>query len=268
MLTYPNIDPVIIAIGPLAIRWYSLAYIAGVLSGWWLLGRVDRRAKRAVMTDALREDIVVYAIVGIILGGRIGYILFYNFSFFIENPMAMLRVWEGGMSFHGGLLGTIVAFALLSKKHKAPFVQVMDRIAIVTPIGLFFGRLANFINGELYGRVTDSPFGMVFPHGGDLPRHPSQLYEAGLEGLALGLVLWVVWRCRGLDAIGRMSGMFLLGYGIARFMVEFAREPDAQLGLLAAHMSMGQWLCVPMIVYGGWLVVASVKRKVVDVVAS
>lgn len=267
MLTYPQIDPVIIAIGPLAIRWYSLAYIAGILLGWWLLKNVDLRATRKVITDVLREDVVVWAIAGVILGGRIGYVLFYNFSFFMQEPMAILRVWEGGMSFHGGLIGVTAAFALLARKHKVPFVDFMDRVALVTPVGLFFGRIANFINGELYGRVTDSPFGMVFPHGGELPRHPSQLYEAGLEGLVLGLVLWCVWRARGLDAVGRISGVFLLGYGCARFVVEFAREPDAQLGLLAAQMSMGQWLCVPMIAFGGWLVLTSAKRKVSDVVA-
>ena len=267
MLTFPQIDPVLIAIGPLAIRWYSLAYIAGILGGWWLLGRVDARSKRPMLSEALREDIVVWAIGGIILGGRIGYILFYNLPYFLHDPAAMLKVWEGGMSFHGGLLGILIAFWLLARKHRVSFFELMDRIALVTPIGLFFGRIANFINGELFGRVTDSAFGMVFPHGGALPRHPSQLYEAGLEGIVLGLVLWSVWRLRGLDAVGRLGGLFLAGYGVCRFVVEFAREPDAQLGLLAAQMSMGQWLCVPMIIYGGWLALSSSRRKVADVVA-
>jgi phosphatidylglycerol---prolipoprotein diacylglyceryl transferase len=267
MLSYPHIDPVLISVGPLAIRWYSLAYIAGILGGWWLLGRVDARSKRPMLSPALRDDIVVWAIGGIILGGRIGYILFYNLPYFLHEPTAILKVWEGGMSFHGGLLGVLIAFGLLARKHKVNFFELMDRIALVTPIGLFFGRLANFINGELFGRVTDSPFGMVFPYGGALPRHPSQLYEAGLEGVVLGVVLWLAWRAYALDAVGRLGGLFLAGYGVCRFVVEFAREPDAQLGLLALQMSMGQWLCVPMIAYGTWLVSTSSRRKVSDVVA-
>lgn len=260
LLAYPHIDPVLVHLGPLAIRWYSLAYIAGVIGGYWWVGKLDKRSVQPMLSDAQREDIVVWAIVGIILGGRLGYIFFYNFAYFLENPADMLKVWEGGMSFHGGLVGVITSFFLFARKHKLRFLPLMDRIACVTPIGLFFGRLANFLNGELYGRVTDVPWAMIFPHGGELPRHPSQLYEAGAEGALLFVLLLILFNKTLGKYHGLLGGAFLAGYGCFRFLIEYAREPDAQLGLLFSFISMGQILCLPMIAIGAWLMISSKSR--------
>lgn len=268
-MDFPAIDPIALEIGPLAIRWYALAYVAGILLGQWYVGWLDRRhapspqpspargegENRPILTAKIRDDLVLYAVLGIILGGRLGYVLFYNTAYYLDHPADILKLWQGGMAFHGGLVGVIAAFYLLARKHGIRWLALMDLIAAAAPIGLFFGRLANFVNGELYGRVTTAPWGMVFPQGGPLPRHPSQLYEAGLEGLALGVLLFVLaTRTRALTRPGLLSGLFLIGYGLARFAVECVREPDAQLGTLALGLSMGQMLCVPMLAVGSWLV--------------
>lgn len=262
LLTFPTIDPVIFQIGPIALRWYSLAYMIGIVGGWWYLGVLDRCTSPFFTTEQ-RDDVILWAIAGVILGGRFGYVLFYNFGYFVQNPMEIVQVWQGGMSFHGGVIGVTLAFWLYARRNAMHWVPLMDRIACVTPIGLFFGRIANFINGELYGRTTDAYFGMVFPSGGALPRHPSQLYEAALEGLVVGLILWFMATQRhALGFAGRCSGIFLSGYGISRFMVEYVREPDAHLGFIFASFSMGQLLCIPMIACGVWLIIRSAKQPV------
>lgn len=252
MLTYPNIDPVALEIGPLLIRWYALAYLAGILIGWVYIKWLDACQPQPLLQKKQLDDLMIWGIAGIILGGRLGYVLFYNFPYFAENPAEIIEIWRGGMSFHGGMLGVIIMFYLFSRKEKISFLRLIDLIAAAAPIGLFFGRLANFINGELYGRVTGSPFGMVFPHGGPEPRHPSQLYEAALEGFLLFLVLFYCARFTKLleNRPGTIGAIFLIGYGLARFTVEFFREPDAQLGFLALGFSMGQWLSLPMMLAG------------------
>ncbi len=262
MLTYPEIDPIALQLGPLAIRWYALAYISGILLGMTYMSHLLKRMADPPLEKKQLEDLLLWSVLGIILGGRIGYVLFYNLPFYLEHPQEIVQVWHGGMAFHGGMAGLILAFFLYTKRHGKPFLPVMDLAAAAAPIGLFFGRLANFINGELYGRVTDAPLGMVFPGGGDLPRHPSQLYEAGLEGLLLFLTIFLLVRyARALEKPGLLGGVFLAGYGLARFTVEWFREPDAQLGLLSLGLSMGQWLSVPMILLGGYLIIRATRRE-------
>lgn len=262
MLTYPHIDPVLLEIGPLAIRWYSLSYLAGILIGWRYLLKLDTDK---LMSARLREDIVLWAVCGVVLGGRIGYVLFYNGGYFLQNPLEALKIWEGGMSFHGGMLGVIVAFYLMCRVHKISYWQLMDRVACVTPIGLFLGRIANFINGELYGRAAspDFPLAMVFPQDPEqLPRHPSQLYEAALEGLVLFLLLNLVFHytnARRYPAV--LSGLFLAGYAVARSLAEAFREPDAHLGFILGQVTMGQVLCLPMLAVGITLIAYGSRRK-------
>jgi phosphatidylglycerol:prolipoprotein diacylglycerol transferase len=260
MLTFPEFNPVAVSIGPLAIRWYALAYMAGFLLGWRYCLKLAE-SNPAGPAPKLFDDFLTWAIIGVILGGRLGYILFYNAEAYAAEPLEMLKVWHGGMSFHGGMMGVITAAFVFAKKHKIRFFAFMDILACVTPIGLGLGRLANFVNGELYGRVTNVPWAVAFPRGGYLPRHPSQLYEAGLEGLVLFLILYVValnpkWRARP----GILSGVFLLGYGLFRFLVEFVREPDQQLGFLYAGATMGQILCVPMMMFGLYLIMRAEHR--------
>lgn len=253
--TFPEFDPVAIAIGPLAIRWYALAYMAGLLGGWYILRRLSRNQKSPI--SALQIDqLLNWVLFGVIIGGRLGYVIFYKPLTYLSDPASILRIWEGGMSFHGGFLGVVFAVSLFARRHRIPLWALSDLIALVAPLGLFFGRLANFINGELYGRVTNAPIGMIFPQAGPLPRHPSQLYEAGLEGLLLGLILWGAWRAKWHQkSPGILVGLFLAGYGIARFIVEFAREPDHHLGLSAFFsLSQGQLLSLPMIVVGLFLI--------------
>lgn len=260
MLTFPDISPVAFEIGPLSVRWYALAYVVGILLAQRYLRWLDDRSAPPMLVEKAREDLIIYGVVGIILGGRLGYVLFYNAQYYLHNIAEVTHIWQGGMSFHGGLIGVLVAFTLFARRFKLHWLSLMDRIAMTAPIGLFFGRLANFVNGELYGRVTEVPWGMVFPHGGPMPRHPSQIYEAGLEGLLLGVVMWLLGtRTKALKYQGIMAGTFALGYGLARFVVEFFREPDVQLGTLALGLSMGQWLCVPMLLIGGGLMLAATR---------
>lgn len=256
VLAYPQIDPVLITIFGVPVRWYSLAYLGGLLLGWWWARRVAVRL--AVPVTRLQiDDFLMWATFGVILGGRLGYVLFYKPMTYLSDPMAILRLWDGGMSFHGGLLGVVLAVILFCRKNRISLFRFSDMIATVAPIGLLLGRLANFINGELWGRAADLPWAMVFPYDPlQVARHPSQLYEAALEGLLLLLVLnFVVWRTSVAQRRpGLVSGLFFIGYGLSRYVVEFAREPDAHLGLLADFISMGQVLSLPMIAFGLWLV--------------
>jgi phosphatidylglycerol:prolipoprotein diacylglycerol transferase len=264
MLHFPDISPVAFTIGPLTVRWYALAYVVGILIAQRYISWLDdRKNTPPILSKTARDDLVLYGVLGIILGGRIGYVMFYNLGYYIHNPVDVLHIWNGGMSFHGGLTGILIAFYFFARRFKLKWLQLMDLLAVATPIGLFFGRLANFVNGELFGRVTDMPWGMIFPNGGPLPRHPSQLYEAGLEGLVLGTILWfLATRTRALKYRGVIGGVFIGGYGLARFTVEFFREPDSQLGTFALGLSMGQLLCIPMLIIGAWLVLTAKKRPV------
>jgi len=247
MLVHPNIDPVAFSIGPLAVRWYGLMYLAGFAGAWWLgMRRISRGA--APITRAQFDDLLFLGVLGVILGGRLGYVLFYKPAHYAAHPTEIFAVWQGGMSFHGGLLGVMAAMAFAAWRHRVDYLRLMDFIAPLVPVGLAAGRLGNFINGELWGRVTDLPWGMVFQGAGPLPRHPSQLYEVALEGIALFALLW--WFSSSPRPRGQVSALFLVGYGVARFIGEFAREPDSFLGFLALGMTMGQWLCLPMIAGG------------------
>ena len=255
MLVAPDINPVALSLGPIKVHWYGLMYVIGFASVWWLAGRRAQRPGSGWTTDQV-ADIVVYGALGAILGGRIGYVLFYNLDVYLANPLAILRVWDGGMSFHGGFTGVMLAMWLWGRKQKKTFFEVADFIAPWAPIGLGAGRIGNFINGELWGRLCDPglPWGMVFRGAGDAPRHPSQVYQFLMEGLLLFVLLWFYARKQGRDYYeGRVSAAFLFGYGIFRFIAEFFREPDAHLGILSLGMSMGQWLCVPMVIGGAWL---------------
>jgi len=259
-LTYPTIDPVLIEVGPFAVRWYALSYIAGILLAWRYMIVLARRSPLGI-TKAHTDDFIVWATLGIVLGGRFGYVLFYKPAYYQEHPLEAFAVWQGGMSFHGGLLGVIFAIWLFSRLRKYPWIAIGDIVACTAPIGLCLGRIANFINGELYGRVTDSPLGMVFPNGGSLPRHPSQLYQAALEGLLLFIVLaWLASRPGIFERRGLLSGVFLTGYGITRPLGELWRQPDAHIGFLAMGSTMGQWLSFPLLLVGIWLIVTSRKK--------
>lgn len=259
MVPFPNIDPVAIHIGNFGVRWYSLAYMAGILLGWWVIARENSRRPLENLTKAALDDMVVWAVLGIVLGGRLGYVFFYKPDYYMQHLSEILHVWEGGMSFHGGLIGTITAFYLFCRKYKIRFLALTDLLSCAAPIGLFFGRVANFINGELFGRVTDANLGMIFPAGGDLPRHPSQLYEATLEGMVLFcIMIFLLKKTDSRSKSGFLSGMFLILYGMARIICEHFREPDAFLGFLYEGTTMGQLLSVPMILIGLYL---SLRKK-------
>ncbi len=260
LLTYPQIDPVLVHLGPLAIRWYALAYIAGLIIGWRYLIQMARRPGSQIGEhDA--DDFLLWATLGVVLGGRLGYILFYQPSLYAAHPARIFEVWQGGMSFHGGLLGVLAALVLFSYRRKLNLLALADMVARVAPIGLFFGRIANFINGELWGRPSEAPWAMVFPTGGPVPRHPSQLYEAGLEGAVLFLVLWLVGRTTRLpEQTGRMAGVFLIGYAAARIVSEFFREPDTFLGFLWFGATMGQLLSIPMAALGLYLLLRPARQ--------
>ena len=256
MLIHPQIDPVALQLGPMAIHWYGLTYLAA-FGLFMLLANARLRHEPIVSVRQPSpwsrndvEDILFLGVMGVVLGGRIGYCLFYKPAYYLANPLEIFAVWQGGMSFHGGLLGVILAMVWYARSRQRPFLQVMDLVAPCVPTGLAAGRLGNFINGELWGRVADPslPWGMVFRGAGELPRHPSQVYQFLLEGLLLFVLLWLY--ARKPRAAGQVSAVFLMGYGVFRFIAEFFREPDAHLGLLSLGMSMGQWLCVPMILCG------------------
>ena len=269
-IPFPAFDPVAIRIGPLAIRWYALAYIAGLLLAVWYARWILRREDffhpgRPFMPPHAIDDFMLWAMLGVVLGGRLGYVLFYAPQYFLAHPQDIIKVWQGGMSFHGGFMGVLLAAWLFARRRGIPFWRLMDIAAAATPIGLFLGRIANFINGELWGRVTDVPWAMVFPAAGPEPRHPSQLYEAALEGVLLFVVLHLLVRRRALRRPGLLSGVFALGYGLSRFMVEFFREPDRQLGfLLGGWLTMGMLLSVPLMIIGIWLIARALMRPPVD----
>jgi phosphatidylglycerol:prolipoprotein diacylglycerol transferase len=251
MLTYPNIDPVALDLGLVKIHWYGIMYLLGFASAYFLGQQRAKLAYSPIKPNAI-EDLIYYGALGVILGGRFGYILFYNFDAFIQNPLILLKIWEGGMSFHGGMLGVFAAMWFFGKKQNCSLLQLTDLLAPLIPIGLGLGRIGNFINGELWGRVTDVSWGMVFPNAGEFPRHPSQLYEAFLEGLLLFIIMWLYTKKQR----PRMAatGLVLLLYGCFRFLVEFFRLPDAHIGYLALDwVTMGQILSVPMIIIGAIL---------------
>ena len=259
MLTYPNIDPVAISLGPLKVHWYGLMYLVGFVGGWYLAIRRARNPVWGWKREQL-DDLLFYMAMGTVLGGRFGYILFYNFPAFADNPLILFKVWQGGMSFHGGMLGVMFAVWLYARKTQRSFFYILDYVAPFVTIGLGAGRLGNFINGELWGKVTDAPWGMVFPTGGPLPRHPSMLYEFFLEGIVLFAITWTF--SRQPRPVMSVAGLFGLCYGLFRFLVEFVREPDAHIGYLAfGWLTMGQVLSLPMIIIGAAMMVYAYRRK-------
>ncbi len=247
MLHYPNIDPVAIHIGPLAVRWYGLMYLAGFSCAYLFIRRLVKISGLPLRSDDV-SDLLFACVLGVVCGGRIGYVLFYNLSYFVDHPQEIFALWNGGMSFHGGLLGVVIAATLFCRKRRLPLGPIADILVVSSCFGLFFGRIGNFINGELWGRVTDVPWAMVFPAAGPYPRHPSQLYEALLEGPLLLAILLLVYRRR--PQPWTVFCTFIATYALARFMVEFVREPDAQLGILSTGLTMGQTLSLPMMVVG------------------
>lgn len=265
LLPYPAINPVLVHIGPLAVRWYALAYIVGILAGWvYARGLIAAKSLwngTAPLTEIDFDDFIIWITLGIILGGRIGYVLFYNLPLFAAHPAQIFQLWNGGMSFHGGFLGCTVAIILFARRRGIPILSLGDITTAVAPIGLFLGRLANFINGELWGRPTDVPWAMIFPRGGPVPRHPSQLYEAALEGIVLFVVLNLLVRWGALKRPGVVTGAFALGYGIARITCEFFREPDPQLGFLWGGLTMGMLLSIPLLLAGIGILACSLHKS-------
>jgi len=267
VLPFPDFDPVLISFGPFAIRWYALAYIAGILLGWFysrsLIANERYWGGPAPMSVADYDDFVLWVTLGIILGGRIGYVLFYNLDFFIAHPIEIVKVWTGGMSFHGGFLGCMLAVVLFAWKRGLPVLSLGDVTCAAGPIGLFLGRLANFVNGELWGRPTDVPWAIVFPgrDAGPFPRHPSQIYEALLEGVVLFVILHLLVRAGALRRPGLMVGAFAIGYAVARSFCELFREPDAQLGVLWGGMTMGMLLSVPLLLAGIGFIAIALRRQ-------
>ena len=257
VIPFPQIDPVLFAIGPIAVRWYSLAYVAGLVIGWWLL----RRQFSNNVTREHVDDFMIWATVGIIMGGRLGYVVFYKFQYFLSNPLEILATWQGGMSFHGGLIGVVIMSLLFCRRNKIQPLELGDMLSCVAPIGLFFGRIANFVNGELYGRVTDVSWGVIFPSGGSAPRHPSQLYEAALEGVVLFLVLNLMRRSQKIrQNQGVLTGVFIGGYALFRIIAEFFRQPDPHIGFLIIGSTMGQWLSLPMLIIGIGITIWGFRR--------
>ncbi len=257
MIAYPNIDPVIVRIGPLSVRWYGLMYLIGFASSY-LLVRLQIKKKGLGFGQDFVDSLYSYLILGLLLGARLGYVIFYDLPAYVKSPLEIFALWHGGMSFHGGLIGSIVAGVVFCRRSKVDFWQVADLVIVTAPIGLGFGRLGNFINGELYGRVTDVPWAMVFPGGGSLPRHPSQLYEFFLEGIVLFTVLWVL-KNRGFKS-GILTSLFIIFYGVIRFTLEFFREPDVQLGYILGPFTMGQILSASMVAAGAVLFFIRKKR--------
>jgi len=260
-LEYPDISPIIFSLGPIAIRWYSMAYLVGIISAWILIKRNVKR-NNIPLTKENIEDLVFDVTLGIILGGRLGYVVFYGTSMFWENPLQILAIWNGGMSFHGGIIGVILALWYFSHQVNMPFLKVTDLVVLYVPIGIFLGRLANFINDELWGRVTDVAWAVRFPNGGYLPRHPSQLYEALTEGMLMFVILNVLWNFKWVrERTGFVSGMFACLYALLRISMEQFREPDIQLGYFFNVLTMGQMLSMPFLLVGVWVMYRAIKRN-------
>ncbi len=258
MFTHPQFDPVALQIGPLGIHWYGLMYLIGFLSVLWLGKYRARQQPTAGWKSTEIDDILFYGALGVIIGGRLGYVVFYQPSYYLTHPHEIVYLWQGGMSFHGGFLGVLAAMVFFARKTGKRWLAVMDFVAPLVPLGLGAGRLGNFINGELWGRATDVPWGMIFPQADRLARHPSQLYQFALEGIVLFILLW--WYSSKPRPVGAVSGLFLIGYGSFRFLVEYTREPDSFLGLLAMNLSMGQWLSLPMVMIGIWMLWCATHR--------
>jgi len=263
-IPFPQIDPVIFELGPLTIRWYALAYIMGLILGWLYVRSLSSRTHYWKSASPIKtvqlDDLLLWVTLGVILGGRFGYVLFYSLDYYLSHPIEIFALWQGGMSFHGGLLGVSVAIILFCKLKKLSVLSIFDLVTAAAPIGLFFGRVANFINGELYGRVSDVPWAMVFPTGGPDPRHPSQLYEAALEGILIFLVLnYLIKHKEAFKKPGLVSGLFLILYGLSRICVEFFRMPDAHIGFLAGGLTMGMILSIPMILFGLYVMLQAKK---------
>jgi phosphatidylglycerol:prolipoprotein diacylglycerol transferase len=260
MIPYPKIDPVLFSIGPIRVRWYGVMYVLGFIASYFLLQKQER-SKQIGLIGTAAQDLVFYLAVGVIVGGRLGYILFYEYmdlAAYIKNPLEIIATWHGGMSFHGGLIGCIITVWLFSRRRKMPFAAVADSAVVTCPVGLGLGRLGNFINGELLGRPSDLPWAMIYPGGGPIPRHPTQLYEALAEGLLLFIIMWRLRKIPFKD--GTMVGLFLVFYGILRFIIEFFKEPDPQIGFLLTYFTMGQILCIGMIA-AGVVLISYLNRK-------
>jgi phosphatidylglycerol:prolipoprotein diacylglycerol transferase len=259
MLTYPDINPIALQIGPITIHWYGIMYLIGFASAW-LLARYRAHKPNSGWTDTQVSDLIFYCALGVLIGGRVGYVLFYSFFAFLDNPLTLFKIWDGGMSFHGGLLGVAISVWLFARKTHKTFFVVGDFLAPLVPIGLAAGRMGNFINGELWGRISDVPWAMVFPNGGPFARHPSMLYEFLLEGVVLFILVWV-YSSKPRPTMS-VSGLFLLGYGVFRILIEFFREPDKQLGFLAFDwLTMGQLLSIPMVILGILFIVTAYKKN-------
>lgn len=267
-LPFPNIDPVLLELGPLQIHWYGIGYVVGILFAWWYARKLVSTphlwgAKKPPITTLQIDDFVTWAVIGIIVGGRLGYVFFYDFGQFIKNPLTIIEVWSGGMSFHGGLIGVLLAMIMFARKHKFSPFNLFDVVTASAPVGIMAVRITNFINGELYGKPTDVPWAIAFPNGGPEPRHPSQLYEAALEGLTMFIILWVLThRFLKLKRPGFIAGAFILWYAISRIMIEFVRLPDAHIGYLAGNwLTMGMILSLPLAITGIWAITTSVCRS-------
>lgn len=257
-IAFPDINPIALQLGPFAVRWYGLAYLSAFLAGWWILKRFDERWNLGLGPDGQTTTLLA-AVFGVIVGARLGYVLFYNLAWYLESPARIVAMWDGGMSFHGGLVGILLAGYWVARHYKVPYLRLCDVGAIAAPIGFLFGRLANFVNDELWGRVTTVPWGVVFPNGGSLPRHPSQIYEALLEGLVIFIVMIVLQRRKRYD--GYMTGWLLALYGTFRIAVEFFREPDVQIGFLPGGITMGQLLSLPVLAAGIFLIVRAIREE-------
>ena len=261
MFDFPNINPVAIDLGIIKISWYAMSYICGIIISWFLILKIIKFKNIKIRNKSI-SDLISNCIIGIILGGRLGYVIFYNPEYYFNNILEIFKIWNGGMSFHGGFIGVVIAVIYSSKSSKIPLMIFSDLISIVSPIGIFFGRIANFINGELYGKVTNHKFGMIFPKGGNFPRHPSQLYEAFFEGLILFIILWLLMNMTIFFKIkGLMTGCFIFLYGFFRFFIEFFREPDVHIGYLYLDLSMGQLLSLPMIIIGLYFIIIYYKKN-------
>jgi len=262
MLEFPNINPVAIDLGIIQIRWYAISYIAGILFSWSLILNIIK-FKNLKIDNKVISELISNSMIGIIIGGRLGYVIFYNPDYYLNNLLEIFKLWNGGMSFHGGFIGVVFAVVYSSRISKTAILILADLIAIVAPIGIFFGRLANFINGELYGRITNHSFGMIFPNAGNSPRHPSQLYEAFFEGFLLFIIMLLFIKFTNiLNKKGLITALFLSCYGSFRFIIEFFREPDANIGLLYFNFSMGQLLSLPMIIVGLYFIIFIARKKV------